>query len=92
MPTLNVVPHARVSWGDQAVVDEAMKQLNEHWKSGRLRHLAYAALSPEGDVTWRFSDNMRLSEIAIALAYMTADFHARLATMPAVERSPAPAA
>lgn len=84
-PKLNVVPHPRASWSDQEAVNEAMTRLNEHWKAGRLRHLMYACIAPSGDVTWRFSDNMRMHDIGLALGFMTADFHEQLLAKPLVE-------
>jgi hypothetical protein len=75
---LNVVPHPRASWSDKVAVDEAMEQLNEHWKAGRLQHLLYACIDPNGDTTYRFTGNMRMHHIGLALGFLNADYHRQL--------------
>jgi hypothetical protein len=91
-PKLNVVPHPRATWSDQVAVDEAMTQLNEHWKAGKLQHVLYACIAPNGNTTWRFSDNMRMHHIGLVLGFLTADYHGKLMQKPIVETPTGPAA
>jgi len=72
---MKIVPHPTVSSSDKVLVDEAMEQLNKHWQAGDIQHLMYAVIAPSEAVTWRFSGNMRMHHIGLALGFMTADYH-----------------